>query len=163
MGDASADVAVVARRCAPWVEASAAAPEEVVPDAEGPRDRHSKPTHAKALCEVADSNLARADKAITAAPGVFGMDDEGTKRFADAKTASGSHGGRRGDCPSGAGGRGVRTVAHGVLPRRDVALADRDEPRVAHVAELVALAGLVERAHAVDDVARLDRAWTLFA
>ena len=67
--DASADVAVLARRCTPWVEPSAEAVPEVTPDPDGPRDRHGKPTNAKNLCGVADSNLARAEKAITTAPG----------------------------------------------------------------------------------------------
>jgi hypothetical protein len=69
--DASADVALVARRCTPWTDASAAdgVQPPADPDADGPRDRHVTPKNAKDLCEVADANLARAEKAIVSGAG----------------------------------------------------------------------------------------------
>jgi len=75
--DASADGAVSARssgRCTPWTEPAASAdpstggaPADPVDPAYVPQSRRLDPTDPKDLCEVADSNLVRAEKALVAA------------------------------------------------------------------------------------------------
>ena len=116
--------------------------------------------------------VARSLLADAPVPSVLGTDAEAAKRFADAKRASGiatvelfgrdrlidwsqyeprghyakpappkEEGEDASASAPASGRRGVRAFAHGVFSRGDVALAHRDEPRVAFVAELVAVAG----------------------
>lgn len=71
--EAEAASVVVARRCTPWPDANSDAgvsPAGVSdPDDDLARYRHTTPKSEKDLCEVADSNLARAEKAIVGAAG----------------------------------------------------------------------------------------------
>jgi hypothetical protein len=76
--DASADTARAAQasgRCTPWTEpapalgpsaSAAGTPADAVDPADLPRVRRALPTDPKDMCEVADSNLLRAEKALLA-------------------------------------------------------------------------------------------------
>ena len=157
--------------------------------------------------------VARSLLADAPVPSVLGTDDEATKRFADAKKASGiatvelfgrdrlidwsqyaprghyakpsqpKEEGEEASAPSDpsaaddSAGPSLTAYFRAAmwLSRIEMNLVSRssrssspsptpdprETPREAIAA--VALADLVERAHAVDDVARLDRAWTLLA